>query len=193
MSAISLIVAGVIILLKGGELKWRYDRTLRAAEPKPTDSGMDELLRSDLAAVRDRALDRLGVMTEDLEIDDPHDPLGGVVAPESPGDLTPASGLDSRDRQPLVVHGPWDATHTVIANDGRWRFGKYQVMVICPTRHHLAIYVCLLNFLTGGLEGEWTQEYHYVDVVAVGTTTDADEVARLRLIDRTARDRVRFA
>src|SRR3954452_23548201 len=65
VSAISLIVAGVIILLKGGELKWRYDRTLRAAEPKPTDSGMDELLRSDLAAVRDRALDRLGVMTED--------------------------------------------------------------------------------------------------------------------------------
>jgi len=75
----------------------------------------------------------------------------------------------------MLVFGPAFPTVSVVGKDGFSRFAAYEVMVIGPTGYHLGLHRTTIDFLTGGLQREETQEYHYADVAAVSTTTTGDQ------------------
>jgi len=162
------LAAAVYAAYKGGRRKLDYDKRYRAAEPKPSDDEMDRLLAKDLSGLLERAMRRLGVTLDELELSGERwDPIAHLNRG------TPL--LDSEQKQPLLVFGPRIlAAESAVGQDGVFRFSAYQAMVICPTGYRLGLYSCVIDFLTGGLRQEETQEYHYSDVVAVSTTTTPD-------------------
>jgi hypothetical protein len=149
---------------KGYEKKSDYDRRYKASEPKPSDEEMDRQLAADLTDIERRAMRQLGLTNDELElVSEQWDPIANL---ERGNPL-----IDSTSRRPSLVFGPLVSSHAAVGTDGVWRFSAYEVMVICPTGYHLAMYRCGIDFLTGGLRQEETQEYHYSDVVAVSTIT----------------------
>lgn len=177
-----LLAAGGVGGYRGLQKKVDYDRRYAAAEPKPSDEEMDILLHGcdsdpdkldgDLNKVRYHAIKRL-----DLTLDT-------LVGPQQRDDpLANLTGgnphIDQRQR-PWVVYGPEYRgfslgpkvqAFSTVGRDGTCRFVAYDVMVICPTNYHLAVYQCTIDFLTGKRRQERTDEYHYADVVAVSTKT----------------------
>lgn len=162
---------GVIFLLgagyaavKGFSRKNEYDRAYAKAEPKPSDAEVDACLADDLVTIVTRAMGRLGLTYDDLEtVAQQWDPVANLSRGQN--------RIQAGRGRPMVVFGPMFPASTAVGKDGVWRFSAYQVMVICPTSYHLAIYRTGIDFLTGGLRQEETQEYHYSDVVAVSTTS----------------------
>jgi hypothetical protein len=67
------------------------------------------------------------------------------------------------------------------------------IIMICLTGYHLAIYRCVIDFLTGGLRAVETQEHHYSDVVAVSTSTTAARDLVLDILSVIDEEQVRFA
>ncbi|GAA0902655.1 hypothetical protein [Streptomyces thermoalcalitolerans] len=146
-----------------------YQRLYDLAEPKPSDDMMDQTLAGDIAAIRKRAMRSLFLSPGDL------------VRPSYSGspDKTDWSPYNSSDSQePFVVYGPAFGEGlkvlSAVGKDGRRRYGRYSVMVICTTRYHIAVYRCVLDFFTGQLNNESTMEMHYQDVVTVRTHSDPD-------------------
>jgi hypothetical protein len=180
------LVGGGYALYKGGIRKTAYDRALEAAEPKPSGAEMDRLLHSDLGKIERSAMEQLNLTSEDLELSETvADPFASLAGGSSREDRT--------GRRPLVVFGPAVAGRFAIGADEVWRCSKYEVMVICPTGYHLAIYRCMIDFLTGGLRSIETQEYHYSDVVAVSTSTTAAPDLVLDILSVLDDEQVRFA
>jgi hypothetical protein len=179
-----LLAGGIWAGVKGYGRKAEYDRRLAASTPRPDDAEMDRILAADLTDIVRRSLDRLGLTGDELEfVDRSWDPIANLLR---------GGPARSGGKQPMVVFGPLDSARVTVGADDVWRFSAYEVMVICPTGYHLAIYRCALDFLTGGLRGDETQEYHYNDVVAVSTTArpgDAITAAGAGAHD----DEVRFA
>jgi hypothetical protein len=146
-----------------------YNDEYAAAEPKPSDEEMDDLLAEDLTGVRKQAMQRLGLTLDELELpSEEWDPVANLARGN------PLIG-DRQKRGPMVIFGPAFPTLSAVGRDGFWRFAAYEVMVICPTGYHLGLYRARIDFLTGGLDREETQEYHYNDVVAVSTRTTPDQ------------------
>jgi hypothetical protein len=181
-----LVGGGAYCAVKGSQRKRAYDEQYEKAEPKPADQAMDALLASDLRTIEGKAMQELGLTAEDLETaDDVWDP----VLKLSHGKMA-----DRPRKRPIVVYGPAASSGFAIGKDGIWRFRRYEVMVICPTHHHLAIYSSELSLLTGGLLHEQTQEFQYAHVVSVSTVTMP--VPELKLAPADAIDddeEVRFA
>jgi hypothetical protein len=170
---------------KGFGRKRAYDEQHRKAEPKPTDQQMDAYLADDLRSLEAKAMQALGLTAEDLETgDDLWDPVTAL----SHGRVT-----DRPTKRPIVVHGPAPASGYAIGEDGIWRFRSYEVMVICPTHHHLAIYNSELSLVTGGLFHEETQEYQYAHVVSVSTVTIPKPELKLAQADSEDDDKELFA
>jgi hypothetical protein len=163
LAACAGVISG-IMLLQGIEQRLSYQRRFAKAEPKPSDEQMDDLLRADIRRAADRALQRLGLTRDELELRsydvDPLAERGG-------------KRLADQGRGPITVFGPANETRAMNGRDRKWRFSRYEIMVICPTGHHLGIYGCVLELATGRRRNEETREYHYEDVVAVGTITRA--------------------
>jgi hypothetical protein len=169
------------LLLQGLEQRASYRRRFAAAEPKPTDAQMDALLREDLRRASDRALVRLGLTRDELELRSQDvDPL----APDG------RRRLADQGRGAIAVFGPRLHGQGRIGIDRRWRFPNYEIMVICPTGHHLGIYECVLDLATGRRRDEETHEYHYADVVAVRTTTAAMPDVSVDVLDSAARHHI---
>jgi len=183
---------GVVLLAAGGfggykglQKKTDYDKRYAAAEPKPRDEEMDEFLANDLAIVCEHATRCLGLTLDELELfPQQWDPVANL-AHGNPF-------VDQQQKRPWVVFGPevrgfsfgpkFRAFSTV-GRDGFCRFAAYEVMVICPTGYHLALYQCTIDFLTGGLRQEQTREYHYADVVSVSTTIRSDQKLSFQPLD----------
>lgn len=156
-----------------------YQQLYDLAEPKPSDEVMDQTLAGDIAAIRERAMRGLFL---------------------SPGDLVKPSRIGSPDKidwspfnssdpqEPFVVYGPAFGeglkVSSAVGKDGRRRYGRYSVMVICTTRYHIAVYRCVLDFFTGQLNNESTMEMHYQDVVTVRTHSDPDRGRRIKIKPR---------
>jgi hypothetical protein len=162
--AILVAMVALVLLLQGLGGMADYRRRLTAAEPKPADQLMDRTLDEDLSAAADRAMRRLGLTRDDLELHSDE-----VEPPAEPRRARPR--LADQGRGPLVVFGPAQRARGRSGADRVWRFTRYDVMVICPTGHHLAIYECVLDFASGRRKDEETYEFHYADVVAVSTRT----------------------
>jgi hypothetical protein len=183
---IVLLGCGGYSAIKGFNRKRAYDEQFRKAEPKPTDQEMDAYLASDLRTIEGKAMADLGLTAEDLETgDDLWDPVKAL----SHGRVT-----DRPRKRPIVVCGPAPTSGFAVGKDLIWRFRRYEVMVICPTNHQLAIYRSELSLLTGGLLQEETQEYQYAHVVSVSTvTTPVPELRLIQAYSDDGDDQVRFA
>ncbi|MFC6082640.1 hypothetical protein [Sphaerisporangium aureirubrum] len=164
IAAVAFVVAAVAGI-GGAVMKFSYDEAYAKAEPKPTDAEMDKLLADDLLKIERTAMTSLGLTAEDLETGenewDPVKMLSRGATAQAPG------------RRPILVYGPSTHSGYTAGKDDVWRFQRYEVMVICPTHHHLAIYRSELDLLTGKLFLEQTQEYQYAHVASVSTITVA--------------------
>jgi hypothetical protein len=120
-----------------------YDK----AEPKPTDSQMDQWLEEDINEIKKDALEKLDLNDEDMA----HEP-----------------------DDPIMVIGPGDKANIAIGKDGIIRFSIYDILLVYLTEYHLAAYKCTLDFASKVRTYESTQEYHYTDVVSVSTRTASD-------------------
>ncbi|MFH9853654.1 hypothetical protein ACH4NV_20430 [Streptomyces althioticus] len=156
-----------------------YQRLYDLAEPKPSDEELDRTLAQDIAAVRDRAMRSLSLSPGDL------------VRPSrigSPDDIEWSPFNSDDPHEPFVVYGPAFGeglkVSSAVGKDGRRRYGRYSVMVICTTRYHIAVYRCVLDFFTGQLNNESTMEMHYQDVVSVRTHSDPDPGRRIEIEPR---------
>ncbi|MEO3807406.1 hypothetical protein ABGB17_00240 [Sphaerisporangium sp. B11E5] len=162
---VGAFVLGVIGGITGAVMSSSYRDAYAQAEPKPTDAEMDRLLANDLLAIEKIAMTSLNLTAEDLETGendwDPIRTLSRDPAPQRPG------------RRPILIYGPSTHSGYTVGKDEVWRFEAYEVMVICPTHHHLAIYRSELDLLTGKLFMEETQEYQYAHVASVSTVTVA--------------------
>ena len=182
-----LLVVGAFAVVDGGRKKREYRKAFEMAEPKPSDREMDELLASDLQTLEERAMYSLGITSEHLEVGaEAWDPVMALLGKHSAA---------RPEKRPLVLYGP-ELSGFGIGDDGVWRFQRYEILIICPTRHILALFHCSLDFLSGGLSEENTEEYQYAHVVAVSTKTTAvpDDLSLGELNTRTPdNDAVRFS
>ncbi len=171
MIGVFAVVGGGFAFARGLLLFEAYRAAQEAASPKPRDAIIDKIRDHELHKVRRRALDRLDLTTEDLELD--------------PVDWDPLAepGLGALPREPLVVTGPVPASDVVVGRDGVWRFSQYAVLVICPTDYHLGLYRCVIDLRVAGLFQEETHEYHYTDVVAVSTAIRKGGRIAARVVD----------
>jgi len=167
VGAVGLVAAG-LVAAQGVQQKAAYRRQWDRAEPKPSDSQMDMLLRDDISRAANRAMQRLGLTRDELELHSRDvDPLALEGKPR----------LAEQGRGPITVFGPADGAFAADGIDRKLRFTAYRIMAICPTGHHLGIYECVLDMKSGRRRNEETHEYHYTDVVAVATMTrDSGEV-----------------
>lgn len=141
-----------------------YQEAYNKAEPKPSGRELDEYLAQDLAEIEERSLRELGLTAEDLETDHQEwDPVKALGNGQGPKRL--------EKKRPILVYGPAPFSGFAVGDDKIWRFRRYEVMVICPTHHHLALFRAELDMLTGGLYHQETQEYQYTHVVSVSTVT----------------------
>ncbi|MCE0766587.1 DUF4231 domain-containing protein [Pseudonocardia kujensis] len=162
----TIALIAIVTAIQGWRLLADYKRKYASAEPKCADSDMDQTLRSDLQDLAARAMLRLGITIDELEL---HSEDVGALRQGK-------TRIGEQGRGPLIVFGPASRSRGRAGRDRVWRFTSYRVMAICPTFHHLAIYECVLQFDTGKRKREETHEYHYADVVAVSTRNlEADD------------------
>ncbi|GAA3222051.1 hypothetical protein GCM10017691_07630 [Pseudonocardia petroleophila] len=168
--------AGVAAVMLGGQ-GWiqlsEYRRRLAAAEPKPLDGSMDRTLQEDLAAAAARAMARFRLGPADLVL------RSADVRPS----LAKARRFADQGDGPLVVFGP---AKRAVGRSGAgpvWRFSAYDVLVVCPTEHHLALYGCTVDLATGAHRDDQTHEYHYGHVVAILTTVKSGASQEVDLMD----------
>jgi hypothetical protein len=179
--ALGTALLTLVPLAQGVRLMATYRHQYAAAEPKPTDALMDELLSADLRRAADRALQRLGITLDELEL------RSRDVDPLARGG---SRRLADQGRGAIAVFGPTPHAVGRIGLDRKWRFATYRIMVICPTGHHLGIYQCDLDLATGRRYRERTDEYHYDDVVAIRTTTTAAPDLTIGVLDASALHRM---
>jgi hypothetical protein len=160
-SALSIVIGVVLLLIAAG--LWtngegqlsRYRKDVDASLPKPTDQQMDKFLEADCAMARIQALKRMDLTLADLDLGYQPDP----------------------DEHPLVVHGPvFDKQGPVVGDDGKWRFRTNEMMVICPTAHHLGIFECRIDVSSGKCRKEEVREVYYSDVVMVAQVDKVQEL-----------------
>lgn len=115
---------------------------------RPSTTQIDTWLAEDLSKVTQIALEKLGLVREELV------------------------------RDPLVIYGPliWKTPGipdedlvTVSVSDGTLRFSCYQLVVVCLSEARIATYSANFNFLRYAFVGEKTVEYLYQDIVSVST------------------------
>jgi len=166
----SVVIVGIIFLVgtvyfgvKGASKYRDYQELYRKANPKPSGRELDAYLAKDLANIEARAMEELGLTADDLETDSQDwDPVMALSGGQMQSQAT---------KRPIVVYGPQPLSGFAVGDDNIWRFRTYEVMVICPTYHHLALFRTEVSMVTGGLFHQETQEYQYAHVVSVSTVT----------------------
>lgn len=161
-----MLVAGVVVAVKGWKAKRVYDAAYGLAMPRPTDMEIDQLIAMDTFSIVNRSLPQLGLTPDDLltlrAVDEP----GGASFDDIAAKAGSPGGTGDNH---MTVWGPSFPCLSAFGDDGRIRYSRYEFMVICPTHYQLAIYRCELDLFSGQLQSEQTHEYHYQDVVAVRT------------------------
>lgn len=169
--SIGIMITGVKQLSAGFGEKRRFFDAMNRTLPRPSDQDMQRIIDTDSDALISRALSQLGLNMGDLSASrqgNGHEVRGFedlVVETSSWG-----SGGGSRG-DALLVRGPAFPCWSAIGDDWILRYSRYQIMVVCPTSFHLAIYRCIFDLYSGRMDYEQTHEYHYQDVVAVRTDT----------------------
>ena len=129
------------------ELAKKWDLTEDDLALEPSVAQIDAWLKEDLDLAVQRALDRLGLVRDELV------------------------------REPLVIYGPLFWTTDGIPDDelvavklvDTLRFSCYQLVVVCLSAERIATYSANFNFLRYVFLNEKTVEYLYRDIVSVST------------------------
>jgi len=116
----------------------------------PSSKQIDQWLDEDLEAVIDLALNKLGLVREEV----------------------------NKIRPPMVIYGPllWSTIgipddEIVVAKDSNktLRFSCYQLVVVCLTESRISVYSANFNFLRNVFVSERVVEFLYQDIVSVST------------------------
>ena len=158
------VLAGLGLVLSCTALarKIDHERAVTGLEPKPDDAEMDDRLADLLLGVDAQALAALHLTAADVV-------ATGVTwnaAAAVRGDPVAVGG---RDAEPHLVLTPVLAARSAVGRDGRWRFTRYDVVALCPTPHHIAVFRCRVDVISGRTTAAETEEYYYEDVTAVMT------------------------
>ena len=140
-----VLLIGLILFIGGWSRLVSINRSYRMEvalkEPKPSDAQMDAWMAADKARIINDAMAKLELVADSV--------------------------INASD--PLVVIGPATGTKIKSGQDGIFRLSRYEIVIIYLTDYHLGAYSCELDFITGTVTMEQTQEYHYTDVVSVAT------------------------
>lgn len=150
---------------------------------RATVKEVDERLKSDLIWLRDhRALERLGLVKEHLGGRDPIQ----VAGPLTDSTLRAPNRTLAMPQSASIFLEHEETSARRAAEDGLIRFPWYDIMVLCLTETHIALYEAEYNFLQGPdhlgddlpdsvisqcLINERTYEFLYHDIVSVSTMT----------------------
>ncbi len=143
----------------------------------------DERLQEDLSWIREhRALKRLGLVKEHLINWPPILLVGPLPEPTGRSQNRP-SFLPALKPDYTTVFQEWEAQSARRDVSGVIRFPWYDIMVLCPTNTHVAVYEAEYNFLRGpdefhdqpdsiitrSLINERTYEFLYQDIISIST------------------------
>ncbi|MGM1065520.1 hypothetical protein [Saccharothrix sp. Mg75] len=131
-----------------------YLRLLAAAEPKPSDRRMDEWLGDDVEHIKRKAARRLRL---NIRINT-HG--GDLVVPAQVVVGIPRSQYGAARRVRMCRGG-----------DGELRANTYDVVILFLTGGLVSAYRGLLDFESGDVLFDETQEHHYQDIVGVSSTS----------------------
>ena len=149
----TLLIAGVSIAIKGTALflhdKYAYEQALVNAFPQPTDEAVDQWLVDGLARLKPHSLESLSLTIEECEL----------------VDIPPIRAPVPQVREGLA---PEDVVWRV-GNDGKARFGVYDISYLWFTEQHLAIFRCDYDLIRDITANDATFEYYYQDIVSVRT------------------------
>ncbi len=116
---------------------------------KIRDIEMDHYLQDGIDRIKEESVEKLSLHKTETQI---FDPLV-VKAPI----LYQTEDVDKKD---LV----WK-----VGKDGIARFGLYSILIIHLTERHLAAFGCVYNLIRDVSLSEYTNEFHYQDIVSVST------------------------
>lgn len=124
----------------------KYNNIKMLYESEPSDSEIDEWLRTDIERISNESYEKLNIEKNHL-----------IDSPE------------------IIVGLPsfWDTSysHKVrVGKDNVLRYSNLTINCIFFTDKQILMFTCLLNFMTGDLEKENSKEYFYNDIVSVELT-----------------------
>jgi len=122
----------------------QYERDFDMAEPKPSDSQIDQWMNEDIEKITREALRRL-----DLENDD-------------------------CSKEPWKIGGPsaFKDTRYRVGRDGKTRYSHFNILVVFLTKYHVATYQCDHGLEYGQTLSDRTQEFPYREITNLGTQID---------------------
>jgi hypothetical protein len=160
------------LLLMGGVLAWLfaleqtvgYEVDYHRSRPKPYPDDIDGFLETSLAEAVANALGGTNLTADQVE-----ETIRGAL------------GLPVGDRtyaRPPVVHGPVhdDKDLPVILGTEIPRYRAYNVLVLCPTDHHLVIYRGRLDMISGKVGKTEFREVYPRDVTLMSVVDSAPDV-----------------
>ena len=140
---------GMIIFLLIVFLSLSYLKGKSRKKHLPSDKDIDNWLHQDIKKISEIAKEKLDIEQE-KSITKPiiiYKPILWEVPNISPSDILYAKG-----------------------KDGLLRFSAWDVIIIFLLENYLAAYHANLNFITGEIVNETTEEFFYKDIVKVGTS-----------------------
>jgi hypothetical protein len=119
----------------------QYERDFDMAEPKPSDSQIEQWMNEDIEKITREALRRL-----DLENDD-------------------------CSKEPWKIGGPsaLKDTRYKVGQDGKTRYSHFNILVVFLTKYHVATYQCNHGLEYGQTLSDRTQEFPYKEITNLGT------------------------
>lgn len=123
------------------EEKASYKKAYDEAEPKPSDSEIDQWRERDISNIIGRAYQRLGLDPED------------------------------NTAKPLILGGPADHEDTkfAIGRDGRVRYTHINILVVFLTEYKIATYQCIHSLQYEGILNDGTKEFPYKEITNLET------------------------
>lgn len=149
----TMVFLGLLLMALGGFLLYR------AVAGGPTDSQIDDHIRSITNSAMQRGMEKLGLDPEQVSMIEPVQIDGPSVS----------------DPHQLARKG----------KDGEYRFAGNEVLCLYFSEHEVHCYTKKFNLLKPEIKRESTDEYFYRDIVAVRTDSDSVTVP---LPDGTRKD-----
>jgi hypothetical protein len=144
--AVLFAVGGVVAWWNAGGMARSYETAWHKANPNPTEQQINEFLHEDLANAATDAVRRTGI----------------PVHPRPPVAYGPV--YDGKTNLPCIL------------GTRPKRFRAHHMMVLCAAEHHLYIYQCQVDFISGDIRKVELREIYYRDVTLIAVANKAPEV-----------------
>jgi len=163
ISSDSKIGIGVAVL--GGVIALLCILVIRShSSGMPTDHDINNVIGNDLIQYRQKALDLLGLIDDQVVGETVY--LWGPLYEDFKSIKANVSRIEGRFKK---------------GGDGCYRFSRYRVMVLIPTEQHLGVFSCVHNLISNIYGDSATGEYFYKDVVSI--RTEQNETLKLTFTD----------